>query len=168
MLLLGVPIGVAYLNRASPRTELPSGRLRALAIGAAAVLGAASALLLFAQLLPIGLDLGVFDTWREVVNTTVFGWSAFQRVLLAAGMLAVFALVRGQNARAVVSVVGGLLANATITRGSHTAAMEAGPQALLADYANLFGGALWAGGLLALGRLVEALEADGDRREGGV
>jgi putative copper export protein len=60
-----------------------------------------------------------------------------------------------------MSAVAGLLAQVTITRTSHTAAMEQGGCMVASDFAHLAAGALWGGGLAALLIAMRSQPGDG-------
>lgn len=119
-------------------------------IGAAVLLMAGAAAFFAAQAVPLELGYTTVDEWVSFVQLSLLGQMLMARVAL--GVLALFAvlLLPTPNARLIVCVVVGLLAQATITRTSHTAAMAEGWLPIASDFAHLLAGALWGGGLVAL------------------
>jgi putative copper export protein len=161
MVLVGLPISQALLLRDNADADLRNAvapRVGQLQKGAALVLGLATLLLLAAQLLPLQIDLTSQEEWRAIVTTALFGQMALARVLMWLPLLLAMMALRNPAARGWVALVFGLLGNATITRGGHAMAMEAGIVPILADFMHLFGGGMWAGGLMLLGLSMDALD----------
>lgn len=103
-----------------------------------------------AQLVPLELEYTTLSEWMDFVWLSLLGQMLMVRVGLGlAAVLAVW-LLPAPNTRHIACVVVGLLAQATITRTSHTTAMANGWLPVASDYAHLAAGALWGGGLVAV------------------
>lgn len=128
-------------------------------------LAVASLGLFGAQLVPLGIDLTLADEWRAIFQSALFGQIALLRVGLALLYVLVIGYVRHERIRLALSLSLALIGAATVTRTSHSYAMEAGVQALLADFGHVLSGALWAGGLVILVLCGDALGEHADAVE---
>jgi putative copper resistance protein D len=105
--------------------------------------------LFVAQVVPLELGFTSVQEWQNFVWQTALGQMMLARAGLGLFALGALALLRRRLAL-ITCVVIGLLAQVTITRTSHTAAMGAGGAVIASDFAHLAAGALWGGALLAL------------------
>jgi copper transport protein len=162
MIIVGLPIGLIGVVLPVFR-RLDIDRLPVLASARRGVLAAvivmlAGAVALFiAQVMPLELEFDSPMAWMEFVQLSLLGQMLIAR--LGLGLVALIALLwmiwqrAGQNrsiGALVVCALIGFAAQATITRTSHSAAMDAGWMPVAADFAHLFAGALWGGGLVAV------------------
>ena len=162
MVMVGLPIGLIGVALPVFR-RLGVDALPVLAIARRGVLAAVifmlvSAVTFFtAQVAPLELEFDSPAGWVEFVQLSLIGQMLIAR--LGLGLIALIALLwtiwsrAGQNrsiaALAVCTLIG-VAAQGTITRTSHSAAMDAGWMPIAADFAHLFAGALWGGGLVAV------------------
>lgn len=128
-------------------------------------LAVASLGLFAAQLAPLGIDLTLVDEWRAIFESALFGQIALLRVGLALLYVLIIVFVRHERIRLALALALALIGAATVTRTSHSYAMEAGVQALLADFVHVLSGALWAGGLVVLVLCGDALGEHADAIE---
>ena len=105
--------------------------------------------LFIAQVLPLELDFITFDEWRAFVLQTTLGNVLLWRVGLCVLALLVLMWVRNHTGLWLCAGLG-VACYATLTRTSHTFAMDAGALLVVADFAHLIAGGLWGGGLIVL------------------
>jgi putative copper export protein len=115
--------------------------------------------LFIAQVLAFELGFTTFDEWVQFVGASLIGRITLAR--LAIGGLMWLAL-RSASGWAWASLVGACVAQATLTRTSHTWAMGANAINTLTDYVHLFSGALWLGGLVVLNVATKLAIAESD------
>ncbi len=166
--MLGLPLANLLVARpilsAALRTRVDDQVLK-LQRYAGLGLAAASLGLFAAQLAPLGLDLTLADEWRAIFESALFGQIALLRVALAVLYVFTVSLIKHERARAAMGLTLALIGAATVTRTSHSYAMEAGVQALLSDFVHVLSGALWAGGLVVLVLCGDALGEHADAIE---
>ncbi len=155
MLMVGLPIGLAGVvlpvfrrHDVGAQTVLPFAR-RGLIIACLATMVGATAFFV-AQVTPLELEFSSVAEWAEFVQRSLLGQMWIAR--LALGFVALVILKFGANPAAWLAgcALTGLATQATLTRTSHSAAMGEGWMPVAADFAHLFAGALWGGGLIAL------------------
>ena len=155
MLLIGLPMGLAMVVLPVFRQE-GLGAQHVLALSrrwllTATVLLIGGAIAFFAaQVIPLELAFTAAGEWAEFVQQSLLGQMLLARVALGVIALVTLLLAPRPGTWLVACAVIGLLAQATITRTSHSAAMAEGWLPVASDYAHLVAGALWGGGLAAL------------------
>lgn len=166
--MLGLPLANLLVARPSLSSALRTrvdGQLLKLQRYAGLGLAVASLGLFAAQLAPLGLDLTLADEWRAIFESALFGQIAVLRVGLALLYVFVLGIVKHERVRVALLLALALIGAATVTRTSHSYAMEAGVPALLADFIHVLSGALWAGGLVVLVLCGDALGEHADAIE---
>lgn len=154
-LMVGLPINLAAVVLPTCRrfgvgaTPILESAKRGL-IAACLALLASVTLLFVAQVMPLELELSGIEEWGEFIRLSLSGQMWIAR--LALGFVALMTLRLAVNPAAWLTTCAllGVAAQVTITRTSHTAAMDAGWLPVASDLAHLFAGALWGGGLAAL------------------
>lgn len=161
-LLTGLPITLAaavlpVLHQAQLPADAVMRRARHVLAFATVMLMVGAVVLGVAQLAPLKLSYHTAAEWLAFASKSLLMQTALAR--LALGALAALALVmlRRRSGWLTACVLMGLLAQATLTRTSHSTAMNAGALPIAADYAHLTGSAVWAGGLVALVLAVPSL-----------
>lgn len=154
MLMAGAPataLGVArpVLRTAGYAKDVLDAPLRKLLISASVCALLGSIGLFVAQVIPLELEFTTFDEWRSFVLGSTLGTVLLWRMGLCMLALLVLMAVRG-DAGAWLCAGLGVACYATLTRTSHTFAMDAGALLILADFAHLVAGGLWGGGLVVL------------------
>ncbi len=119
---------------------------------ASALIGALA--LFVAQVIPLDLTLESLAEWLEFLRLTLLGQMLILRMGLGALALLMLWLAskgRGSLRTAMIACPPiGAAAHATLASTSHSAAMDIGPAPVIADFAHLFAGALWCGGLVSV------------------
>lgn len=155
MFIVGLPIGMVTVSLptyrqfdADARAVLESTKrgLTAACLG----LVAGATLLFIAQVIPLELEFSSIEEWMDFIQRSLLGQMWIVR--LALGLAAVLTLRLAMSPATWLGSCAmiGLAAQATITRTSHSAAMDAGWIPIATDFAHLFAGGLWGGGLIAL------------------
>lgn len=155
MLLVGLPIGLAAVvlpvfRRESIRAQHVLASSKRWLIAAAALLVVGAIAFFAAQVIPLELAFTTIGEWAEFVQQSLLGQMLLARVGLGLIALLMLLLTPRPGVWLIACVVIGLLAQATTTRTSHSAAMAEGWLPVATDYAHLIAGALWGGGLAAL------------------
>lgn len=163
MLLVGLPVAyrtivapiLSQANLSSIRLLMGLWRTQLIAL-IGLIIGAA--LLLYAQVIPLELDYTPAE-WQVFITHASIGQMMLVRVGL--GLLGLIALwlLRRTTAWLWVSVLIGLMGQATLSRTSHTYAMGANVLNTSVDFAHLVGGGLWAGGLIVLAQALATVQA---------
>jgi len=164
MLLVGLPaayrvISAPLLSQAKlPSTRLLMGlwRIQVIAL-VGLIIGAA--LLLYAQIIPLELDYTPAE-WQVFITHASIGQMMLLRVGLGLLGLIVLFLLRHKSAWLWVSLLIGLLGQATLSRTSHTYAMGANLLNTIVDFAHLVGGGVWAGGLIVLAQALTLIRQE--------
>lgn len=155
MLMVGLPIGMAgvvlpvfHRRNVGLQPVLTFAR-RGLLVACLATVAGATAFFV-AQVAPLELEFSSVAEWAEFAQRALLGQMWIAR--LALGFVALVILKFGANPAAWLAgcALAGLATQATLTRTSHSAAMGEGWMPVAADFAHLFAGALWGGGLIAL------------------
>ncbi len=155
MIMVGLPIGMAGVvlpvfrrHDVAAQTALKFAR-RGLLVACLATMVGATAFFV-AQVAPLELEFSSVAEWAEFVQRALLGQMWIAR--LALGLVALVIVKFGANPAAWLAgcALAGLATQATLTRTSHSAAMGEGWLPVAADFAHLFAGALWGGGLIAL------------------
>ncbi|BCX04848.1 MAG: hypothetical protein KatS3mg053_2786 [Candidatus Roseilinea sp.] len=155
MLMVGLPIGLigvvlpAFRRHGADVQPTLTFVRRGLAIASLVLLAGATAFFV-AQVIPLELELGSAEAWIELVRLSLLGQMWIVRLALGLTALVVLRWAARPAAWLSTCALVGLAAQATITRTSHSAAMGEGWLPVAADFAHLFAGALWGGGLVAL------------------
>jgi putative copper export protein len=138
-----------------------NGDLRRRFIGAAGALAIAAIGLFAVVVVPLAdaVDLSAPGEQSALLFDAAFGQMALARLALAALALVLTLGLRGRALHFALLAIGAIGA-LTVTRIGHSAAMDAGAQALASAYAHLLAGGIWAGGLTALVIASDALEGD--------
>jgi copper transport protein len=155
MLLAGLPIGLAVVVLPvfrqcgiSAHGALALSRRWLVLASAGLVIGAVA--FFAAQVIPLEMDFSTAGEWAQFAQQSLLGQMLLARVALGLVALLVPLLAPRPGIWLIVCAVVGLLAQATVTRTSHSAAMGEGWLPVVSDYAHLAAGALWVGGLVAL------------------
>ncbi len=158
-LIVGVPIvTLSAVLPALRRLNLDAAGVSATLVrwtqGAAALALIGGLALFIAQFIPLELDLGGFAEWVEFLRLTLLGQMLIVRVGLGAlASLTLWLASRGRVSSRTAMVACPLIGaavHATLAGTSHSAAMDIGPAPVIADFAHLFAGALWCGGLASV------------------
>jgi len=153
-LLGGVPLGLAFAVRPILRREgiamepLWLRAQRVLRVAALGVLLGGLGLFL-AQVIPQEFEFTSAE-WVKFIRQTTLGQMMLTRAGLGVLALLVLLVVRNQRVWLIAAPLIAVLAQASITRTSHSLAMQIGSVAIAADFLHLLAGALWLGGLVAL------------------
>lgn len=155
MLMVGLPIGLAgvvlpvFRRHAADAQPVLAFARRGLVVASLVMLTGATVFFV-AQVAPLELEFSSVEEWIEFVRRSLLGQMWLVRLVL--GLIALLALKLAVSPAAWLAgcALAGLAAQATITRTSHSAAMGEGWMPVAADFAHLFAGALWGGGLAAL------------------
>ncbi|GIV84839.1 MAG: hypothetical protein KatS3mg052_1846 [Candidatus Roseilinea sp.] len=155
MLLVGLPIGLAGVvlpvfrrHGAVTQPILALARRSLIAASLAMLVGATA--FFVAQVMLLELEFSSVTEWAEFVQRSLLGQMWLTRVAL--GLIALIILKFGATPATWLAgcALIGLATQATLTRTSHSAAMGEGWMPVAADFAHLFAGALWGGGLITL------------------
>lgn len=155
MLLLGLPLGASIVARpvlAAWHGEHHAAlwaRLRTW-IALAGLVFALSAIGLFlVQIRPLELEFrSAAQAWR-FVSTARVGQMMLVRVLIG-GLALVCAGLRSRPLQTTLLIILAVLGEASLSYTSHASAKAPASIWVLADFAHLIGGAIWAGGLVVL------------------
>jgi len=162
MIMVGLPIGlIGVVLPALRRLNVDALPILTLArralLAAVALLSIGAVALFIAQVAPLELEFDGLSEWGEFVQLSLLGQMLIARLGLA--LVALTALLwttwrEAEHRRCVAALVAcaviGVAVQGTITRTSHSAAMDAGWMPIAADFAHLLAGALWGGGLVAV------------------
>lgn len=164
MLLVGLPIGLMGVVMPVFRSAgLAPGALgvllharRGLIAAAVAAIGGATAFFV-AQVAPLELAFITWAEWSDFIRLSLLGQMLLARLALGAAALAVLIWAKRPMTWSLACVILGVGMQATVARTSHSAAMGEHWLAGMADFAHLFAGAAWGGGLVALGIAVRCV-----------
>ena len=154
MLMVGAPataIGIARpvlrkAGYAANALDAPLRRLLILAV-VCALLGSIG--LFIAQVIPLELDFTTANEWSEFVLGTLLGKTMLLRAGFCMAGLLVLIAIRGDVSLWLCAGFG-QMCYVTLSRTSHTYAMDSGTLSFVADFAHLIGGGAWGGGLVVL------------------
>ena len=171
MLLFGVPTSMAMvvlpmLRQHRIDTHLLIKRAKRVLVVSAIMLIVGAIALFVAQVEPLDLGFTTLNEWGAFAQESLLGHMTVVRVILGALALVALATLRRLEQFMTASAVIALLIVATITRTSHSTAMNDGWLPVVADFVHLLSGAVWGGGLVAVW-LTLALLPQGDGLEAG-
>lgn len=164
--LFGLALSAELLLRptvTAERMQCLTAALRRRFIFAAVALAVSAVGLFAVVVVPLTdvVDLSAPGELSALLFDAAFGQMALARLGLGALALALTLTLRGRPLHFALLAIGTLGA-LTVTRIGHSAAMDAGAQALVSAFAHLLAGGGWAGGLTALVLASDAVEGDDD------
>lgn len=161
--LVGIPIALAAVVypalRHSGIPERPwwNQRLRFLLIGAATLLSLSALLLHFRQ--AGNLDLSFWS----LVNDTNLGKARFAQFLVGLGLIPVMSVSKDRSFWTLSAFISGIAAQVLGSWAGHTGGLFGDGLSVFSDFAHLYTGAFWAGGLIVLAFLLPPLFDSKDR-----